>query len=136
FDGTYLRRVRRGAIVVNAVSQVAKQKVKALVVIGAGIQGFYQTLDACEEKNFDQIHVYNRTKGKKVSQFIKNLKEALHSDIQISEKQTPEKTIQDADVVIAATNSNDPVLPNDPSLLKNKLFIGRSEEHTSELQSR
>src|SRR5699024_12174811 len=46
------------------------------------------------------------------------------SNIKISEKQTPEETIKDADVVIAATNSNDPVLPDDSSLLKNKLFIG------------
>src|SRR5699024_12654629 len=83
----------------------------------------YQTLAACEERNFEQIHVYNRTKGEKVSKFIKKLKGALHSNIKISEKQTPEETIKDADVVIAATNSNDPVLPDDSSLLIIKLFI-------------
>lgn len=124
FDGTYLTGVRTGAIGGNAVRHLAKQNVKTLAVIGAGVQGFYQTLAACEERSFEQIHIYNRTKGEKVSKFIKKLKDALHSDIKISEKQTPEETIQDADVVIAATNSNDPVLPDDPSLLKNKLFIG------------
>ena len=123
-DGTYLTAVRTGAIGGNAVRHLAKKNVKTLAIIGAGVQGVYQTLAACEERNFEQINVYNRTKGEKVSKFIKKLKAALHSDIKISEKQTPEETIQDADVVIAATNSNDPVLPNDPSLLKNKLFIG------------
>lgn len=124
FDGTYLTAVRTGAIGGNAVRHLAKQNVKTLAVIGTGVQGFYQTLAACEERNFEQIHVYNRTKGEKVSKFIKKLKGALHSNIKISEKQTPEETIKDADVVIAATNSNAPVLPDDSSLLKNKLFIG------------
>src|SRR5699024_297574 len=123
-DGTYLTGVRTGAIGGNAVRHLAKQNVKTLAVIGAGTQGFYQTLAACDERNFEKIHVYNRTKGEKVSKFIKKLKGALHSNIKISEKQTPEETIKDADVVIAATNSNDPVLPDDSSLLKNKLFIG------------
>src|SRR5699024_7566696 len=74
FDGTYLTAVRTGAIGGNAVRHLAKQNVKTLAVIGTGVQGFYQTLAACEERNFEQIHVYNRTKGEKVSKFIKNLK--------------------------------------------------------------
>src|SRR5699024_2054845 len=123
-DGTYLTGVRTGAIGGNAVRHLAKQNVKTLAVIGAGTQGFYQTLAACEERNFEQINVYNRTPGEKLTNFIQNLNAALNYKVHITAVDTPGRAIQNADVVITATNSKDPVLPDDKELLKNKLFIG------------
>lgn len=123
-DGTYLTAIRTGAIGGSAVRHLAKQNVETLAVIGTGVQGFYQTIAACEERHFKQINVYNRTPGEKITNFIQNLKKALHPDINITAMDTPSEAIKDAEVVIAATNSKEPVLPNDKDLLKNKLFIG------------
>lgn len=123
-DGSYITAVRTGAIGGNAVRHLARDNVSTLAIIGTGVQGFYQTLAACEERSFQQINVYNRTQGKKVTNFIQRLKSTLQHDINIIAKDSAQEAIEDADVVITATTSTEPVLPNDKQLLKDKLFIG------------
>lgn len=123
-DGTYLTGIRTGAIGGNAVRHLAKRDVETLAVIGTGVQGFYQTLAACEERKFKQINVYNRTKGEKVTNFVHDLETALDYNAKVSAKNSPSEAIEEADVVITATSSQDPVLPDDQELLKNKLIIG------------
>lgn len=123
-DGTYLTGVRTGAIGGNAIRHLSNKSVKNLAVIGAGTQGLYQTIAACEERDFKNVFVYNRTPGEKVNKFIKQLQDNLPKDTSIHVMDSPEDAIQHADVVITATTSKKPVIPNNSDLLKNKLFIG------------
>ena len=55
---------------------------------------------------------------------IERLYERLPDDIAIYPCHSAEEAIQHADVVITATSSHDPVLPDDQELLKGKLIVG------------
>src|SRR5690625_1838404 len=123
-DGTYLTGARTGAIGGSAVRRLAKQDVSKLAVIGASVQGLYQTIAACEERDFKEIFVYNRTKGEKITAFVKNLKQELCEDIKVKAVDTVEEAVKEAEVIITATNSYEPVLPNDSELFKGKLIVG------------
>lgn len=123
-DGTYLTGARTGAVGGSAVRHLAKENASTLAVIGAGVQGFFQTIAACEEREFTNVNIYNRTKGKKLEDFISKLKKELPSSVNVNAINDARDAIKDADVIITATNSYDPVLPNDESLLKGKLVIG------------
>src|SRR5690625_277399 len=123
-DGTYLTGARTGAIGGSAIRRLAKKDVTKLAVIGAGVQGLYQTIAACEERDFKEVFVYNRTKGDKINEFVQNLKQELHNDIKVCAVDTVEEAVKEAEVIITATNSYEPVLPNDQELFKGKLIVG------------
>src|SRR5690625_4320506 len=123
-DGTYLTGARTGAIGGSAVRYLAKKQASTLAVIGAGVQGFFQSMAACEEREIQNVFVYNRSKGKKVDQFVTRLKEALNSETNVIAVDTVEEAIREADIIITATNSYEPVLPNDEKLLEGKLVVG------------
>src|SRR5690625_3286824 len=95
-DGTYLTGARTGAIGGSAVRRLANQDVSKLAVIGAGVQGLYQTIAACEERDFKKVFVYNRTKGEKVTDFIKNIKKELRDDIKVNVVDTVEEQVKKA----------------------------------------
>lgn len=122
-DGSYLTGVRTGAIGGSAVRHLARQDATKLAVIGAGVQGYFQTLAACEERNFTEINVYSRTRGKKLAEFVRKLKNSLPSHINVNATNSATEAIRDADVIITATNSYEPVLPNDRELFKQKLIV-------------
>src|SRR5699024_1868200 len=93
-DGTYLTGVRTGAIGGNAIRHLAKENVKRLAVLGAGTQGFYQILAACEERDLECIYIYNRTKGEKLTHFVKKIRKYLSPNIRIEVTDTVEEAIE------------------------------------------
>lgn len=122
-DGTFLTGFRTGAVGGSAVRHLAKEKPQKLAIIGTGVQGFYQAIAACTERTITEIKLYNRTETK-LSGFIEKLKDEIDEQIEIIACSSREEAIKDADIIITATNSKTPVLPESPQLLKNKLIIG------------
>lgn len=122
-EGAYLTGARTGAIGGSAVRHLARKDVTKLAVIGAGVQGYFQTLAVCEERDFTEVKVCSRTKGKKLADFVQRLKHSLPSHINVSGTNTVDEAIRDADVIITATNSYEPVLPNDRAFFKKKLIV-------------
>lgn len=122
-DGNFITGFRTGALGGAAVRRLAKPDAERLAVIGAGVQGFYQTLAACAARDFKEIYITNRT-YEKLEPLIERLYERLPDDIAIYPCHSAEEAIQHADVVITATSSHDPVLPDDQELLKGKLIVG------------
>lgn len=123
-DGAYLTGLRTGAVGGSAVRHLAKQDASTLTIIGTGVQGFYQAIAACEERPINKIIVYNRTQGEKVASFIDRLKAAIAPGITICAAKSAEKAVSQAEIVITATTSSEPVLPDKKALLKGKLVIG------------
>ncbi|MBO1001785.1 ornithine cyclodeaminase family protein [Pseudogracilibacillus auburnensis] len=122
-DGTCLTSFRTGAVGGSAVRHFANDTSETLTIIGTGVQGFYQAIAACTERPIKKIKLYNRTTAK-MPAFISRLKQEINSTIEITAHSSAADAIKGSDIIMTATNSNEPVLPNDPHLLKNKLIIG------------
>ncbi|WP_164217999.1 ornithine cyclodeaminase family protein [Virgibacillus sp. YIM 98842] len=122
-DGSFLTGLRTGAIGGSAVRHLAGEDVSSLAIIGTGVQGLYQSIAACTERKFTDIYLYNRSPEK-----IPSVKEKLYSwlgsDIHLHTADSAEAAVQNAEVIITATTSKTPVLPDDKALLKDKLVIG------------
>lgn len=123
-DGTFITGIRTGAVGGSAIRHLAREDVRKLAVIGTGVQGYFQTLAACEARDFTDIYIYNRTGGEKVEKFVIELKKDLDPNIQIHISNSAQEAVEHAEVVITATTSNEPVIPNDVRLVENKLFVG------------
>ena len=122
-DGNYITGFRTGAIGGAAVRRLAKPNAKRLAVIGAGVQGFYQTLAACAERDFEAIYFANRT-FEKIEPMIERLRPHMPEGTELHACESAEEAIAQADIIITATSSSDPVLPDDSNLFKGKLVIG------------
>jgi len=122
-DGTFLTGFRTGAVGGSAVRHFAEEEGETLAIIGTGVQGFYQAIAACTERPIRKIALYNRTESK-VPDFTRRLRQEIGDAIEITSCHSAEDAIKEAEIIITATNSNDPVLPNNPEFLKNKLIVG------------
>lgn len=122
-DGSFLTGFRTGAIGGSAVRHLAKADVQSLAVIGTGVQGLYQAIAVCTERSITDIYLYNRT-NEKIPPFIEQLKQWIKSSINFHTCQTVEEAIENAEIVVTATTSEKPVLPDKQELLIGKLFIG------------
>lgn len=121
-NGAALTALRTGAVGAAGVNQTAPQSASSLGVVGAGVQGFSQALSACTQRDFANIWLYDVIPGK-----AKELKKDLNSElpgknIQIAE--SPRQLVENTGVIITATPSTEPVVPDDPDLIKGKRFIG------------
>lgn len=122
-DGSFLTGLRTGAIGGSAIRHLAKANASSIAVIGTGVQGFYQAEAACSERPIQDIYLFNRTM-EKIPSFKTKLANHLNSDVNIHICHSAEDAIRHAEIIITATTSNQPVLPNNASLLKGKLIIG------------
>src|SRR5699024_5576368 len=122
-EGSFLTGMRTGAIGGSAARHLASDDVDSLAIIGAGVQGLYQAIAICTERNIKDIYIYNRS-PEKVPAFIEKLQDWLGTDIKMHLAESPESALEHANIVVTTTTSTEHVLPNDESLLKGKLFIG------------
>lgn len=122
-NGTTLTNIRTGSLGALAIRHLSSSKVKTIGLVGTGVQGIHQLIAACEERDFNKIFLFNRNK-KKTARFICKLKKQINPEINIFAVDDLEEVVQQSDIIITATTSKDPVLPNDPSLYKYKLVIG------------
>lgn len=115
---TALRTAALGALGVRYLSPVNETSVG---LIGCGLQGMHQAVFACSVRNVSKVYYLYRSKEKSdtfyqfVSQHQPGLViEACHSTTELLDK---------TNIIIAATTSSTPVLPDDPELLNGKHFI-------------
>ncbi|WP_028784959.1 ornithine cyclodeaminase family protein [Thalassobacillus devorans] len=122
-NGTILTALRTGAIGGSAIRHLSRPDVTSLAIIGTGTQGFYQALAACAERNINHIHLFNRSKARMID-FVDQLQKELGEHIRISIHHSAADAVEKSEVVITATSSSLPVLPDEEELLKGKLLIG------------
>lgn len=122
-DGSFLTGFRTGAIGGSAIRHLSAKGASKLAIIGTGVQGFYQAIAACAERSITDIYLYNRS-IEKLEGFKKSLTEWLGDKIQLHTANSVEDAIEHAEIIITATTSSEPVLPDKKYLLENKLVIG------------
>ncbi|MCK5099859.1 MAG: hypothetical protein KAR45_17235 [Desulfobacteraceae bacterium] len=121
-DGAKLTAMRTGAVGGLGVRYLAKETSSNLAIIGAGVQGVHQAVFACNEANISKIYVYDFKEEN-----IKLLEEQVniwHKNVKVHKVESHLEAIEKSDIIITATNSSEPVIPDNKDLLKGKIFIG------------
>lgn len=117
-----LTALRTGAVGATALRALTPTNLRVLGLIGAGTQGRSLALFATHVRPFSRllIHDANPQQAESLALFIKTQRPLLD----IITLPNPTQLVQQADAIITATPSLQPVIPNDPQLLRGKHFIG------------
>lgn len=121
-DGQTLTALRTGAVGGVGVRHLCPPDVERLGIVGTGVQGFNQALFAASVRPIKEISVCGR-RPEGVAALVEKLSLKLPG-IRIRTAAMIEDLLESSQVVITATSSALPVLPNDEVLLKDKLFVG------------
>ncbi|MFP4487969.1 MAG: ornithine cyclodeaminase family protein [Bacteroidales bacterium] len=121
-DGPAITAMRTAAVGGFAVRHLSPADASSLGVIGLGTQGLHQALFACAERKIKEITVFD-CRNDSCRLFIRNFN-AVYPDIKISIAESTELVCKQSEIIITATNSKEPVLPDDEDILRGKTFIG------------
>lgn len=121
-DGPALTAVRTAAVGAVSIRYLAPADTHAVGIIGAGVQGFYQARAACSAGPINEVFVHDLYTEKALALRDK-LSQALPS-IEVHQVDRVEDLLEQAQVIITATTSPTPVLPDDEGLLSGKHFVG------------
>ncbi|MCE5091196.1 ornithine cyclodeaminase family protein [Staphylococcus devriesei] len=156
-DGSYLTKIRTGAISGVATKYLAREDAKTLCVIGAGDQAEGLIAAVMAVRNIDTVHFSSRTK-ENAEKLASNV--AQEYNVQTKVFDEADDAMEDADVVVTATNSSKPVysrslqpgvhlnavgsfkpemqeLPSESMLVANKIVVESTEaamEETGDLK--
>ncbi|MEZ4885973.1 MAG: ornithine cyclodeaminase family protein [Chitinophagales bacterium] len=121
-DAGTLTALRTAAIGAVSIKYLAKKEVQSLGIIGTGRQGIEQAVFTSKVRPIRDIWLYNRSVEQLQKAESKLRKLLPNSKIHIAENTI--QLLQNVKIVITSTNSENPVLPNDAELLKEKHYIG------------
>ena len=122
-DGVTVTSLRTGAVGGTAIRYTTPETVASVGLIGAGVQGYYQLVYACKVRAFKKVMIYDAFR-KDFSEFIGRLKKEIAPDAEILVCSDAESLLRESDVIITATPSGEPTLPNETELLRGKHFVG------------
>lgn len=120
--GSKLTAMRTAAIAMMGVRYLADEKADSLGIIGAGFQGRHMAWMASEERDIKKVYVLDFSE-EVIQEFIAFLKERK-PDIEVVICKDARDLLSRTSLILTATSSPKPVLPNEASLLKGKCFIG------------
>lgn len=106
-DGAYLTKIRTGAISGVATQYLARKNAETLCVIGTGEQAEGLIEAVLAVRDIQRIHFYNRTneKAEKFAEQVSQQYEAIETQV----FKDVEEAMDDADIIVTATNSPEPV---------------------------
>jgi ornithine cyclodeaminase/alanine dehydrogenase-like protein (mu-crystallin family) len=120
-NGAKLTAIRTAAVAAAAIRYTTPENAESLGIIGAGVQGMHQVLAACAVRPFRKVCIYDKF-PERSGNFISCLKSSLPG-IELVAVPTPDQLTEKSEVIITATNSNFPVLPDDTAKLEGRHII-------------
>ncbi len=121
-DGRIITAMRTAAISAAGLKVLAPSGIQSLGIVGTGFQGIYQAVFACQTRNIKQIWAYDRS-----NEAFKVFKATLaekYPDIHVIKADDANQVAMQSEVIITATNTQQPVFDNRKDLFQNKTFIG------------
>lgn len=106
-DGTYLTAMRTGAVTGVAARYLAPKDTRVAAVIGCGVQGKTQAMAVAEACELEKIRLFDLS-DERMRRFAEEMGPKLGVDIVPSSSGA--EAVADADVVVTATTSKNPVL--------------------------
>jgi len=120
-NGSTLTALRTGGIGAVAAKYLTNSNAANIGLIGTGVQGMHVLWMLSHVRQVQQFNIFNYD-PKQTELFCSKLGEKVpHVKIHITESK--KDLLSKSEVIITATNSPTPVLPDDISILKNKVFI-------------
>ena len=121
-DAKAITALRTGAVGGLSVKYLVSENIENIGVIGTGIQGLHQTLFACTvRKNIKNVWLINRS-VKRLRWFEQEFK-SYFPNINVHIAKDNKELLEKSQLIITATTSPTPLLPNDADLLKGKHFL-------------
>ena len=125
-EGRLITEMRTAAATAVFFDAVASQNVTTMAILGSGAQGEYHAATLAKIRNFDEIRIWNRTSGRanKLAEKIGGIATSC------------EKAVRNADIVVAATGSSEPIINGGWLSPKAKIAsVGWSGKDGAELDS-
>jgi len=110
FDGASLNPFKTGAAGAVGVDALARRNASDLALFGSGPQARGQLRATATVRNLDRVEVYSPTKDHRES-FVAEMNDEL--DASVAAVATSDAAIEGADVVVTATNADEPVFDGD-----------------------
>jgi ornithine cyclodeaminase/alanine dehydrogenase-like protein (mu-crystallin family) len=121
-NGTMLTAIKTGAV--SGVAMEAFRKdAESVGLVGTGFQGIYQLIAACSATTVKKVYLYNRT-PEKLDAFIEEFRRVSGQEMEMFPVKDVQELVKHSDMIITATTSLTPVLPDTASLYKGKVVIG------------
>nr|NQU93042.1 ornithine cyclodeaminase family protein [Bacteroidota bacterium] len=120
-DGSTLTALRTGAVGGVGIRYTTPFETHSAGLVGAGFQGFYQLIFACMERPIKKVKVFDQN-PENTQKLISKITSRLPC-VKFSEATSVEELVSESEIIITATNSTRPVLPNNPELYPDKHFI-------------
>ncbi len=128
-EASKLTALRTGAVGALGIVHTTPVNISSLGLIGAGTQGFHQVLFACAVRNIKSVTLFDPFNSN-LNDFVNSLKKYL-PEIDFTIAKDSEEVVKNSEVIITATTSDCPVIPDDSTLTDGKHFIGiGSYKHT------
>jgi ornithine cyclodeaminase/alanine dehydrogenase-like protein (mu-crystallin family) len=105
-DASAITAIRTAAVTAVATDTLARRDARTLAILGAGVQARAHLRALAGVRGFEQVRVYAPT----AAHVQAVVEEARVPDARVSVAPSAEEATRDADVVVAATNSAEPVL--------------------------
>ena len=120
-DASTVTSMRTGAIAGVASKYLSPEEVDTLGVVGTGVQGTEGALSICHARPIKRIYAFNRSRPN-----LLRFQEAishLFPDIEVVFSSSSKEVLQSTSLLLTATNSPHPVLPNEPALFADTCVI-------------
>ncbi len=121
-DGSAITAMRTAAVTAVGVRHLSPAGCHSLGIIGTGTQGIWQALFACSEREINEIWAFDHN-TENLRHFSEKVK-SKYPIIRINQAADSSEVAMNSDIIISATNSQDPVFPDMKELFTGKTFIG------------
>ncbi|MBN2400329.1 MAG: ornithine cyclodeaminase family protein [Candidatus Aminicenantes bacterium] len=121
-NGAKITALRTAAVGALSIKYLAAAAVSRLGVIGAGVQGYNQTMFACSVRQFTDVYLYDH--NEKALHVLGEKLAAELRGVTIICEESALAVLRQSEVVITATNTEQPLFPNDRALFQNRHFVG------------
>lgn len=132
-DGTYLTRVRTGAVSGAATDVLARKDSKIFTIFGTGGQAEGQLEAVLEVRNIEEVRVFDISKDRAI-EFANRMSEkfAEKFNVKIFAVDSSDEAVKDADIITCVTTSKKPVF--DGKLIKKGAHINGVGSYTPDMQ--
>jgi ornithine cyclodeaminase len=121
-DGSAITAMRTAAVSAVGIRHLSPPDSHSLGIIGAGIQGTWQALFACSEREINEIWIFDQNR-ENLFHFAEKMK-IRNPMIKVIHAANASEVAMNSDIIICATNSQNPVFPDEKELFTGKTFIG------------
>ncbi|MCU4156054.1 ornithine cyclodeaminase family protein [Carboxylicivirga sp. A043] len=120
-NGAKLTAMRTAAVACVGIRHLSDPLATTLGVIGGGPQGRHIAWMASHERDLERVYVYDRS-PQTISEFI-NFMATKCPNVDVALCEDEQQVVVNSEIVVTATNSSEPVIPNLEDLIVGRCFI-------------